>query len=319
MLTGFHHAQFGPLAALWNSCLPERYRITAELLRANTIDSPAFDWGASAVEIDDDAKPLGFIAIKRSAAHLYAGPDPDQAHVSALVCPSPSMGVDLLAFAKQNLRNRGISRLVFGQDSRHFFPGCPSDMLALRDLLIIEGFEEGGEIYDVQQDLQEYSPDAQVLKPLENGVNVRPPTKDEIPKLESFMHTHFPGRWTYDVLSKAKVEEGPEAVSCLWLDGDVQGFALTQTFNSKAPIAGGVFNQELGGQWGAIGPIGVAKESRGKGLGDALLAATALRLKEQGVRQCVIDWTNLKDWYGKHGFKVSRTYTSFALKLEEAV
>jgi len=46
MRIGFDKANFGALADLWNATWPSRYSIDAELLQANTVDSPTFDWGA---------------------------------------------------------------------------------------------------------------------------------------------------------------------------------------------------------------------------------------------------------------------------------
>jgi predicted N-acetyltransferase YhbS len=60
--------------------------------------------------------------------------------------------------------------------------------------------------------------------------------------------------------------------------------------------------------WGQLGPIGVSKDVRGKGYGGALLDAGLGYLRDQGVRGCVIDWTDLVDFYGKFGFKPYREY-----------
>src|SRR5687767_8038160 len=111
MRVGFDKADFEQLAELARSFLPERYRIDAELLKANTVDSPLFDWGASCIETGDDG-PVGFVAIKRSAnPRLYKGPDPDQAHVTMLAYRDPNTGIDIMAHAKGVLRNRGVYKL----------------------------------------------------------------------------------------------------------------------------------------------------------------------------------------------------------------
>jgi len=64
--------------------------------------------------------------------------------------------------------------------------------------------------------------------------------------------------------------------------------------------------------WGQLGPIGVSKDARGKGYGGALLDAGLRYLRDQGVRGCVIDWTDLVDFYGKFGFKPYREYAILA-------
>src|SRR5437588_12258997 len=102
MLVGFHHARFDSLTQIWNDCLPNSYRISEEILQANSVDCPVFDWGASVIDIDDDAKPLGFVIVKHSAAKLYHAPDLDQAHLSAVVCPQAKIAADLLSDVKTN-------------------------------------------------------------------------------------------------------------------------------------------------------------------------------------------------------------------------
>ena len=91
---------------------------------------------------------------------------------------------------------------------------------------------------------------------------------------------------------------------------------MIQDWRHKMPIGGAVWRLSLGEKWGSLGPIGVATQERGRGLGHALLGSALINLKQRGVRQCIIDWTTLDDFYGKHGFEVSRRYKIASLKLE---
>jgi GNAT superfamily N-acetyltransferase len=322
MLVGFQHPRFSVLTALWNECLPAPYHISEDILRLNSIDSPLFDWGASVVEIDDDAKPLGFVLVKKPPYRLYKGIDPDVAHISAIVTPTAQMGLEMLAEVKRNLKNRGIYKVVFGQDLPHFFPGCPTDLPTVKDLLVVEGFVEGGECVDIRQDLAEFTPRESALKRLTAGpekVKVGPVSADDVSALDSFMKREFPGRWRHDVKVKVKAEGRSDFVYALWVNGEVVGFAVTQDGSHKRPIGGAVFCEGLGENWCSLGPIGIAESVRGKGLGDVLLAASLADLKKRGLGVCTIDWTVLQDWYGKHGFAVSRRYVPFTLKLDEAI
>jgi predicted N-acetyltransferase YhbS len=313
MRTGFAKADFDALAELWNRNMPDRFRLTPPLLRANTVESPVFDWGASCIELEDDGSPCGFIVIKRCASpRLFAGLDPDQAHVSAVVCGQSMLAVDLMAYVKQTLRNRGVYRLVFGQDSRHFFPGCPLDCHALRDFLIIEGFAAEALVYDLCRDVKDYEPPDGVRL---DEAEVRPLMKEDLPALTNLLHKEFPGRWAHDVLDKIAIEGRADWICGSFVNGELIGFAATQDASHRLPIAGAVFHQALGDNWCSLGPIGVAQKARGNGYGDSLLASTLLNLKEKGAQQCVVDWTGLTEWYGKHGFKFWNTYQTFALDL----
>lgn len=307
MRISFIAANFDALAELWNEVHPAKYRMDAELMRMNTVGSPVFDWGASGIEVIN-GEVVGFVSVKRSAATLYRGLDADQSHLSAIAFKDASIGVDLLADAKKILRNRGATRLVFGQDSRHFFPGLPSECRSLADFLMVEGFTEGGEQVDLERDLKEYA------NPFPRpDLELRPVTGEDIPALEAFLRREFPGRWTFDVMFKVLSEPDPSCVFALFDEGGVEGFALLQWDGSAAPIGGAVWRGDLGPSWGSLGPIGVSKNRRGRGEGNALLGAALENLRNRGTRQCIIDWTTLVDFYGGHGFQVSRTYKSYSL------
>lgn len=311
MRQSFANPDFKALTELWNEFYPDRYAIDEDLLRLNTVQSPVFDWGASSVWMDDGS-PVGWVSVKKSAKTLYPGPDQDVSHVSAIAYRDARAAVDMLADVKQTLRNRGITKLVFGQDSRHFFPGCPTDCKGLEGFLMVEGFAEGGSAFDLERDLSDYSNPY----PAVPGAEMRYVGPDDHPALTEFMDREFPRRWAYDVENKVRLEAPMETVYALFLAGRVEGFALLQRHGAKIPIGGAVWRRSLGDRWGSLGPIGVSAHLRGKGVGGALLGAALQQLKTDGVARCIIDWTVLVDFYRKFGFEVSREYKSMTLNLE---
>lgn len=310
MKVSFQNIDFEAVTRFWNECYPARYRIDAELLRLNTVESAAFDWGCSYVE-QADGEILGFVIVKRSASALYRGPDPDEYHLSAIAYREPEYGVDLLADVKRLLRNRGGRTLAFGRDSRHFFPGCPKDAPALGGFLMVEGFVASDEVIDLERDLGSYENPF----PAPQDGELRVLTDGDLPALDAFLESEFPGRWHHDVMGKV-AKDGPGCVMALMLGDRVGGFALIQTRDQQLPISGAVWRADLGENWGALGPIGVRAELRGQGRGHALLGAALSELKRRGARRTIIDWTTLEDFYGKHGFEVSRRYTPMTLRLD---
>lgn len=314
MLRGFEGADFGQLAEQWRRFFPEKWAVDAEQIRFNTHGSSVFDWGAS--QIYDGGKDFGFAIVKKSAnPSLFKGPDPDQSHLSAIVFTDPQVGVDLMAAVKRILKSRGCIKLVFGQDSQHFFPGVPVDLPSLRDFLTVEGFQFGGEYFDLERDISTYEPKPGTMEKLTGGVSVEPISEALVPELDAFLKREFPGRWNHDVMAKIRLEGRPEFVYGLFVDGALEGFAFTQDFTHKYPVAGAVWHVPLGEKWGALGPIGLSKAMRGKGLGDALLSAALLGLKNRGVRNMIIDWTTLDRYYCGHGFQISRRYNAAELAL----
>jgi GNAT superfamily N-acetyltransferase len=175
---------------------------------------------------------------------------------------------------------------------------------------MVEGFADRGEIVDLERHLDEYQ------SPVESPPNAQfkcLESKDH-DLLVDFLDREFPGRWKYDTLYKIRFE-GPSCVFVLMVDGSVEGFALIQSAEHRSPIGGGVWRSSLGASWGALGPIGISERLRGKGYGSALLGAALTELKHRGVQNAIIDWTNLVEFYGKHGFTPTRIYRAMSLKL----
>lgn len=70
----------------------------------------------------------------------------------------------------------------------------------------------------------------------------------------------------------------------------------------------------LGARFGGIGPLGIARSARSRGLGLALVAAGVDALRARGVERCLIDWTDLAEFYGRLGFRVAESYWRCAPK-----
>jgi len=260
-----------------------------------------------------DEDTLGFVAIKRSAnPALWAGKGQDTFHLSAICYREPEIGIDLLSEAKRVIRERGGYRLAFGTDSGHFWPGLPLDCAKTASFLMIEGFESGGDGYfDLERNLTTYH---RVVDPTP-GVAFREVQDADLPALRQFLTTEFPGRWRHDTLYKVKEEGAAQTCFGAFDDGRLLGFALIQDWRHRRPIGGAVWRSALGERWGSLGPIGVAKGERGRGLGHALLGEALMNLKGRGVERCIIDWTTLDQFYGRHGFEITRRYQYAELKL----
>lgn len=316
MKGSFAYADFDVLADLWRRQVPEKYAVDAALLRSHTVGSPLLDLDLSHWLTFAD-KLRGFITIKRSPAELYAGPNPTVAQINSLVFENFDYAKQLLDAVLEPLRSKGFTQLVFGTDSLHFFPGCPQDWPQMKQFLLESGFVEGDtEQFDVERSLVDYAAPEGVLERIVEPYVARTCTSDDLPALRAFFETSFSGRWRHDVLEKWNME-GPETVFGLFdtSAGTCVGFALLQCEGCQMPIGGAVWHQDLGAKWGSLGPIGVSESVRGKGLGDGLLAAGLVELQRRGTQRCIIDWTTLVDFYGKHGFTVNRRYVGMTLTL----
>ena len=241
----FANADFGALEALWRRFFPAKYAVDADLIRWNSVDCPMFDWGASRIQ-ERNGEVVGFVIVKKSPSPTYfRGQEPDQAHITAIAFDDPVAAVDMLAAVKRTLRNRGVFRLVFGADCRHFFPGCPEECGNLRDFLDVEGFEPTAPSFDLERDMRSYEVPAGMLgdRP---GVELRRLSLEDIPALDSFLEREFPGRWHYDTAVKINTEERADFIIGLFVDGRLEGFAVTQDSTHRVPVAGAVWREALG-------------------------------------------------------------------------
>lgn len=316
MIGKFSTVDFDVLIDLWQRQVPEKYHITASLLRSHTLGSSVFDLDASHWFTYADVL-RGFVCVKKSPSPtLYDGSDPLQAHLQAIVFQDYAIGREMMDRVVENLRSRGYQKLVFGQDSRHFFPGVPHDWPQLTDMLTQCGFEVMEEVVDLQRDMSTYEVPAGVMERIVPPYVIRPCNPEDFPALQAFFSHTFSGRWRYDVLEKWNLE-GPQTVVGLFdtAAGTCEGFALIQQDGCQLPKGGAVWLLSLGANWGSLGPIGVSEAVRGKGLGDALLGTALLELKQRGARETIIDWTTLIEFYGKHGFQPLRRYSSMCLTL----
>ena len=312
MITDWRDVDLNKVLDLWNSFYPEQYHIDLEILRINTIDSPTFDWGASLLDLDFENMLRAFAIIKRAPCKFHKVADADAMHLSGLAFTEPLHMVDVFSDSKRVMRERGASSVLFGMDSRHFWPGVPSDKPRLNDFLMIEGFSLGGEYFDLERDLTDYEPPRDLPT---KDVEFRVVTEDDHAMLVKFFDREFPGRWRYDILTKIEKEGSHRGVVGLFHQDAIHGFASIQDSQTKYPIAGAVWRNSLGPNWGSLGPIGVSQKVRGNGWGGAVLSAGLLELKSRAVKQCIIDWTTLEDFYGKHGFQKTRIYRAGKLIL----
>ncbi|RYG87488.1 hypothetical protein EON77_02080, partial [bacterium] len=227
-------ASIPQIVDLFNRTAGERYRVDERLVAFNTVECSGFDWGASLVMQDDDGPLLGFVAFKRAPSSLYRVNDVDEIHLSALGFLDADCGFELFEAAKGRIMDRGFSRIVYGGDTRHFWPGVPTDVPLLNNFLSVQGFEMGAEIMDLERDLAGYT----ATRAIPEGATLRPLTNHDLPSLGRFLRAEFPHRWRYDVEAKVEAEGDPATVFGLLIDEEVRGFALVQREGAKAPVSG---------------------------------------------------------------------------------
>lgn len=310
MLTPLLVADPSEVWRAWDTFVPVRYGVPRQAIRTNVLECPALIPEAS-FAFWEEQRLVGWVASK-SPSGGYPARDPDCAHLTAVVFERPEVGRKLLVAALEALHAIGFREVAFGADWRHFFAGSPVDWPELETLLEAYGLDSVGEVVDLVGDLDRYFGLPRELAPEFDGVEMRPCRRDDWGRVDRFLSREFPGRWYFDARAKWEAESDPGFLHGLFVEGDCEGFAITQKRSCRLAIAGMVWAPELFEvPWGALGPIGLSRDVRGHGLGDALLSSALLQLKREGLRRVLIDWTALGEFYKRHGFEV---FTSYRLR-----
>ena len=229
------------------------------------------------------------------------------------------VGGELLAWAEVWLREQGCTRARLGGGLRPFAPGLPTE-LQTGAFFRTRGYAprpNGERVWDVARDLCDFvSPCPRPVLSEVEGVDatIRPAQPDDKDALLGFLAREFPNRWRFEFQEFLRAGGRIADWMILRTPRGVDGFARLCFEDSIMPI-NRVYPWKLPRHWGQLGPIGVRADARGKGYGRALLDAALCHLRDQGVRGCVIDWTDLTDFYARFGFERYREYSMWLKNL----
>jgi GNAT superfamily N-acetyltransferase len=221
------------------------------------------------------------------------------------------VGTELLRWAEGWLSAKGCKRIQLGGSYRWFVPGLPQSLEAHLSFFTRNGYSLQTEEWDVEHDLTNYvSPrDTSHLRG-----SFLAAQQNDIEPMREFFARNFAGRWSEEFEQHIRDGARISDYHVLWIDGAVEGFALL-TFDDSARTLDRFFMHGMSQPRGQLGAIGVSERVRGRGYGGALLDAGLRRLKDAGIRGCVIDWTDLVDFYAKFGFRPRRKYLTLAKEL----
>ena len=278
------------------SFAPE-FHLTKQKLCENAFDAPDFFKEGSLGIRDAEGVLAGFILSKISLEDVVY-PNTGWISIFAVAPEKRCRGVGhrLLESALQAFKEKGIERVYLGQDYRNFFSGIPSPSEEKIRFFAKEGFWINNEDhYDLEADIvsnekiRDFDPD-RFLKNF--SVTTFSGEKKE---LLAFLDTEFPGRWVFEAETAMDEGKASEEIVLLWT-------------GEKQELVGYCMLDGVGKEYGGLGPIGIAKKIRGNHVGDFMLWASLRQLEKIGVRTVNIDWTILKDFYGKFGFVPERVY-----------
>lgn len=304
--------------ALWNRSpgLGDRFPLGERLWRQNVDDDPEYRPGDGLLARDGQGAPAGFVLTRSFRSHA-AWPDMAATRglgwVNAIVVGPAwrgrGLGSRLLALAEERLRREGAERAEPFAGVGHFLPGPPAgDPGALR-FWARHGYEPARQVHDLRLALRSWQPGRTPGALLRGDVRIAPMRRGEEGALVDFLAWAFPGRWRYVVATALARGGAPEDI-LLVTDraGRIGGFLCLWPPDGPLRGPGSYWPGTDGDRVGGIGPLGLAASLRGGGLGRALLEGAVATLRERGAEACVVDWTDLTDFYGRLGFATVRSY-----------
>jgi GNAT superfamily N-acetyltransferase len=305
------------IAEIWTQACGNCFSASPAFIAYN-LDAPQDLRQQARFALDDRSVPVGFVVASLLIDDPLASPSRHGWIDAVAVLPEAQeqgLGTELMQWAEAWLVDQGCTEASLGGGIRTFAPGLPPDTLseAFFDHRGFQPHNSGSPklIWDVASDLGGYE-SPQTVREVEG--RVRPGTPGDEEALLAFLRREFPGRWRYETEEYLTRTGRIADYMLLWTEEGVEGFCWL-TFEDSARPLDRYYPYALPRPWGQLGPIGVSKHVRGRGCGAAVLDAGLRRLRDTGVRGCVIDWTSIIDFYAKFGFSRYREYLPLVKKL----
>ncbi len=287
---------------LWNRCLP-RDEIDLTTFRRKVILDPNFDPRGCFVAAHD-SRVMGFmLSVRRRYSYYDLGLEPGKGWITVFfVHPDlrrHHVARQLLQRTEAFLVTQEVHEIsVSDYTPDYFIPGIDLDAYAdAAEFLRSQGYRKAVNVYGMGRSLvdtvvpQEMQDRFARLRDAGFAVTLFRPT-DTI-RVMDFLRRNYPGD-LFRVAHDRLIEDPACDEIVLALKGDeVVGFSH--------------FQDER------FGPLGIAREYSGRGLGPMLYYATLEQMRKKGKRNLWLAWTSgrAKDFYYKVGLRVIRRHAIF--------
>lgn len=302
----------------WNRNLQETFPMSGRLWEQNISPTYGFlpegSWVALA-----DGEIVGLIANKYIPLKMGEADLATTGWVNSLLVDQDyrgrGIGSELYQRTEALFSSKGVRRISLGAELGHFFPGVPVESSELANFVLKHGFTGGAAVCDLTCKRRNFlTPTEEVRPEVAREIEIFLAAEQDYPEAQEFYLKYFPGRWEYE-FRQAWADGVLDGLVLLKVKGVVKGFAKIYDAQSKYIGPNIYWGELLARPYGGLGPIGVARDERGKGLGMELLYRSLLLLWERDVQEICIDFTNLVDFYGKLGFKPWKEYLRYVKEL----
>jgi GNAT superfamily N-acetyltransferase len=264
----------------------------------------------------ENGKAVGFVSASFLNDPLITGEATGWIDAIAVEPEAQRQGIGsaLLQWAAAWHATKHATMIRIGASLRPFVPGVPEQLQSV-GFFQRHGFgltpEHNAQEWDLAANLAHYKTPRTVR---EIDAIVRPAQPADREAMLEFFGREFPGRWRYEFEQYTAEGGRISDYMVLWTERGVDGCAVLTFEDSVHPIER-FYPYRLPRPWGQLGSIGVSEDRRGRGYGSALIDAALRRLHNNSVNGCVIDWTDLVDFYAKFGFHRYRAYHLLSKKL----
>ena len=215
-------------------------------------------------------------------------------HIDAVVvCPTRRRK----GLGRALVQNMEYGRL--GGGPAHFVPGVPEGWDEAEAFCRAVGLEADWWAEDLHMVLGRRDP------------NFTSCTSADRDAVVSMVYEEFSKRWTDD--TRARFEHGDHQDVVIIRD-NAGPVAFCQTWHHKSNLLGPstFWLRNSCTKYGGIGPVGVRERARGQGLGGRIVVEALNYLAHRGVREVVVDWTAIGDFYKKYGFVSWQRYRGYS-------
>ena len=310
---------------LWMEGIGERYPLTEVVLRQCLEGDPSGRVG-DAVLAEAGNRLIGFAYMT-----LQRQPEPeldsyrDRAHLQAVVVAPfarrSGIGRRLVGTLIAAAAGEGRTIVEAGSGFFYLWPGIPEDLAEAGPFFAALGLDAEGTTHDLRGVPRADALDDRAAEALDTaGLTLDHATGGDRDALLRYLYQEFGGEWWHDMGWWFDQGMRPERVLLLRdRDGAIRGHArLHRSFDR--PLGPPLFwARQLAAPSGGIGPIGVARAVRGRGVGRALLLAALVELHQSGVRDAIIDFTERLDFYGQFQFIPWRTFRHASAPIEDVL
>lgn len=219
---------------------------------------------------------------------------------------SPEAGVDkgrLRANLIDIAKLLGGDSITIGSGDRHIFPGIPLPQCRLPWSQITEA--RGPSVVDLVGDLESMK---SFEIPLAADFRLSPIDNEKIKtEILNFVATEFPGRWHREIVED--FEKGFQVHYFAYYEkNQILGYVRLYGWRNDYLAPGVYFNSENNSKNAGLGPIGVARAARGRGLGKILLTLSWALLRSKGCQKVRVDWTTEREFYQGRGLRIVQEY-----------